>query len=73
MATATTPLELKLLATLKRIASYEAPDRLRRNADMRYGLDGDEAVEMAYENMQQEARNAVRGVRVKTMLTGRSK
>jgi hypothetical protein len=53
------------LTALKRIAAYESPDRLSRNAGKQYGLDGAEAVEMAYENMQQEARNAVRGVRAR--------
>jgi hypothetical protein len=65
MPTATTPLEIRLLTALKRIAAYESPDRLSRNAGKQYGLDGAEAVEMAYENMQQEARNAVRGVRAR--------
>ena len=65
MPTATTPLEIKLLMALKRIAAYQAPDKLRRSAGKQYGLGGAEAVEMAYENMQQEARNAARGVRTK--------
>jgi hypothetical protein len=58
-----TDLEARLWRALRRILAYEAPDRLSRNAGKQYGLDGAEAVEMAYENMQQEARNALRGVR----------
>lgn len=50
--------------TLIRIArEYQTPDQLRRNADRDYGLDFSEAIEMAYENIQGEARAAVRGVR----------
>jgi hypothetical protein len=65
VSTARTPLEIRLLVALKRITAYQTPDRLRRNADKQYGLSGEEAIEMAYENMQQEARNAIRGVRLK--------
>ena len=51
-------------ATLKRIATgYQTPEQLRRGAEREYGLDASEAIEYAYENMQQEAKNAVKGVR----------
>lgn len=42
---------------------YQSPDQLRRNSGKEYGLDYEEALEMAYENMQQTAKEAVRGVR----------
>ena len=45
--------EQKLYDALKRIASYTPPEN----------LDGDEAIEMAYENVIQEAKNATRGMR----------
>jgi hypothetical protein len=64
MPVARTNLEIKLLATLKRIAAYDPPERLRRNSGKMWGLDFEEAIEMAYENMQQEAKSAIRGVRV---------
>ncbi len=51
-------------ATLKRIATgYQTPEQLRRGAEREYGIAADEAIEYAYENMQQEAGNAVKGVR----------
>lgn len=50
-------------AALKRIARYETPAKLHRNAEREYGLDVSEAIEMAYENIQCEARSAVKGVR----------
>ena len=54
----------RMRAALTRIAKeYQTPDQLRRNADRDYGLDASEAIEMAYENIQSEARAAVRGVR----------
>ncbi len=63
MAVAKTDLEIKLLTALKRIAAYQPPDRLRRGAE-NIGLTAEEHIEMAYENIQAEAKNAVRGVRV---------
>lgn len=54
----------RMRATLKRIATgYQTPDQLRRGAEREYGIAADEAIEYAYENMQQEARNAMKGVR----------
>ena len=55
--------ELAYYNALKRIASYQAPEKLRRSADRQYGLGGDEAIEMAYENVLSEAKFAIRGKR----------
>lgn len=53
----------RMRATLKRIASgYQTPQQLRRGSEKQYGLDADEAIEYAYENIQQEAKEAVAGV-----------
>ncbi len=48
---------------LKRIASYDSVDRLRRTAEKTYGLSYEEAIEMAYENIINEAKTVVRGKR----------
>lgn len=48
---------------LKRIASYQSPDQLRRCAERQYGLPSDEAIEYAYENVLDEAKAAVKGKR----------
>jgi hypothetical protein len=54
----------RMRSTLKRIATgYQTPAQLCRSAAREYGLDAREAIEYAYENLQQEARNAVKGVR----------
>ncbi len=54
----------RMRAALIRIAKeYQTPDQLRRNAERDYGLDAGEAIEMAYENIQSEARAAVCGTR----------
>ena len=54
----------KMRSTLKRIATgYQTPDQLRRDAGRGYGLEAEEAIGYAYENIQAEAANAVRGVR----------
>ena len=42
---------------------YASPDKLRRTAESEYGLRFDEALEMSYENIQEEARAAVKGVK----------
>lgn len=50
--------------TLKRIAKgYQTPEQLRRNAKKGYGIEYEEALELAYENLQDEARRAIKGVR----------
>lgn len=62
---ANTPLEIKLFDALKRIAAYDPPERIRRNSERDYGLDADEAIEYAYENVIGEAKHATKGVRIK--------
>lgn len=48
---------------LKRITMYDKPERLRSRSERDYGLSGDEALEMAYENVLNEARIAIKGKR----------
>ena len=49
---------------LKKIATeYESVARLRRNSEKEWGLYFDEAIEYAYDNIQRDARNAVRGIK----------
>jgi hypothetical protein len=55
--------ERKLFDALKRITQYDEPDKLKRRAQRDYGLESDEAVEMAYENVLQEAKAGIRGMR----------
>ena len=59
-----TPLEHKLYAALKRIAAYQSPDRMRRASEKDWSVGYEECLEMAYENIQQEAKNATKGLRV---------
>lgn len=61
---ASTPLEIKLYAALKRISQYEKPERLHRHAEKAYGIGGEEAIEYAYENVLQEAKAAIKRVRI---------
>lgn len=62
-----TPRELakmqRLYDALKRITKYATPDQLRREARGAYGLDSGEAIEMAYENVIEEAKRAVKGMK----------
>lgn len=42
---------------------YQTANQLRRNSEKEYGLDFDEAIEMAYDNIQLTAKSAVKGVK----------
>lgn len=54
----------RMRLTLKRIATrYMTLNQLARDAEKRIGLPYLEALEMAYENIRDDARDAVRGVR----------
>jgi hypothetical protein len=57
--------ELRYFDALKRIASYTPPDRMRsdNSRGQGYGLEPSEEVDMAYENVIQEAKNAIKGRR----------
>jgi aspartokinase len=54
----------RMLDALKTIATgYQTPDQLKRNCEKMYGLSYEETLEMAYENIQQLAKEASKGVR----------
>lgn len=55
--------EQRYYDALKRIKSYSTPEQLKRRASGDYGLEYIEALEMAYENLQEEAKRAVHGKR----------
>ena len=55
--------EQKYYDALKRISQYESPERLKRNAEKDYGLEGHEVIEMAYDNVLNEAKRAIKGMR----------
>ncbi len=45
------------------IKSYQTPDKLRKDSEKEWGLDYQEALEMSYENIQEEARQGLRNTR----------
>lgn len=54
----------RMRETLKEIAfGYQSPDAMRRTSEKEFGLQYSDALEMAYENIQTIARDAVKGVR----------
>lgn len=55
--------EQEYFDALKRIASFQTPEQLRRTSEKQYGLNYEEALEMAYENMLHAAKDAVKGRR----------
>lgn len=53
-----------MLTVLKRIAKgYQTTEQLRRGSEKQYGLEYEEALEMAYENIQVEAETASKGLK----------
>lgn len=61
-----TPLERsrRWFDALKRIATaYQSPEQLRRNSERDFGLDPEEAIEIAYTNLIWEAAAAIKGMR----------
>lgn len=55
--------EERFHAALVRISKYMPPEKLHRQSEKLYGLEGSEAVEMAYENVIEEAKTALKGYR----------
>lgn len=55
--------EQRYFDALKRITQYQSPDRMRRSSDKDWGLDFEETLEYAYENVIEEARRAIKGKR----------
>ena len=55
--------EGRFRAALVRIARYDTTGALRRSAEKRYGLGYEELLEMAYDNMREEAIVALKGYR----------
>lgn len=54
----------KMYDALKTIANgYQTPDQLKRSSKQQWGLDYEEILEMAYENIQQLAKEATKKVR----------
>ena len=53
----------KMLSILKRIGKdYQTPDQLRKNSEKDFGLEYEEALEMAYENIQEESKFCIKGL-----------
>lgn len=54
----------RMLTVLKNIAKgYQTPDQLKRNCDKQYGLEYEETLEMAYENIQSDAASGSKGIK----------
>lgn len=53
----------KMLEILKKISrKYYKSEQLKRNSEKEYGLNYEEALEMSYDNIQNEAHNACKGI-----------
>lgn len=54
----------KMVSSLKAIRNYQTPSQLRKNSEKDWGLEYTEALEMSYENIQEEAKYALKGVSI---------
>lgn len=52
-----------MLNALKKIKEYQTTEKLRKSSEKDWGLDFEEAIEMAYENIQSEAIRGCKGVK----------
>ena len=53
----------RMLNTLKLISKgYMTPSQLRRDSDKSFGLSYEESIEMSYENIQNDATSAAKGI-----------
>ena len=55
--------ELRYFDTLKKITKYQSVEHLRKHSERDWGLSFEEALEMAYENVVTDAKNAIHGKR----------
>lgn len=55
--------EARFAHALRRITAYMTPSQLRRECGRSYGLEYEESLEMAYENVLGEANAALKGYR----------
>lgn len=55
---------IQMYNALKRISQYQTPSQLRKDSSKDWGIDFEEAIEMAYENIQGEAKAGVKNVRI---------
>lgn len=55
---------VRMHEALKRITCYQSPSHMRKHSIKEWGLPFEEVLEIAYENVQEEAKQAVKGIRV---------
>ncbi len=55
--------EQRYYDALRRITQYQSVERLRKHSEKDWGLNFEEALESAYENVIDDARRAVKGRR----------
>ena len=53
----------QMLNALKKIKAYQSPEKLRKDSSKDWGLDFEESIEMAYENIQGDAAFACKNVK----------
>jgi hypothetical protein len=54
----------RMHGALKAITKYQTPDQLRKSSRKDWGVELEEALEMAYENIQETAKDGISGVRL---------
>lgn len=53
----------RMYDAMKEITRYQTTNQFRKGSNSDWGLDYEEALEMAYENIQETAKRAVKGLK----------
>lgn len=54
----------KLMTSAQKKQFNQTPEKMRRDCKKNYGLDFEETIEMAYENIQEVAKRASKGLKL---------
>jgi hypothetical protein len=61
---------IRMFTYLREITKYQTPDQLRRGSRKEYGLEYEEALEFAYENVINTAKQAIKGIKMPKVREG---
>lgn len=60
---------VRMFKALDDITHYQSPEKLQKDSENDWGLGYEESLAMAYENMQGIAKDGIRGIRLKKILS----
>ena len=54
----------KMARALRNITNFQSPEKMRKNSENDWGLEYEECLKMAYDNIQVMAKENVKGIRL---------